>query len=79
MLYPAELRAQNNVSPDNISTCPPHCQETKGKRDTDLAENLAFSPEKDPDLAEIMKAWPDLSEGVKKVVVSFVRENLKNV
>jgi hypothetical protein len=44
-----------------------------------LASGLAFCPEKCPDLAEVVRAWPGLPEGVKKVVVSFVRENSKNV
>ena len=39
----------------------------------DLASYLALLSEKSPDLAAIVKAWPDLPEAVKAGIVAMVK------
>jgi len=39
----------------------------------DLAEFLALLKEKDPDLALVVKAWPNLPEHIKAAVKALVR------
>jgi hypothetical protein len=43
------------------------------RSDESLADSYAISSNLDPDLAELIKAWPSLSDSRKAEVMSFIR------
>ena len=58
-------RSTCDVSPDKSSTSEP--------ADDHLASCLALLAEKSPDLAAVVKAWPDLPEAVRAGIVAMVK------
>ena len=60
-------RRASSVSSGESSTC--------DSADSDLASYLALLTEKSPDLAPVVRAWPDLPEAVKAGIPAMVRAN----
>jgi hypothetical protein len=65
LLYPAELRAQNTV---NKTLTENNVEQLK----QNLASILAFLSENLPDLALIVKRWPELPEHIKQTIRTLV-------
>jgi len=58
-------RPTSDVTPCESTTC--------GSSDSHLASCLALLAEKQPDLAAVVKAWPDLPEAVRAGIVAMVK------
>ena len=69
MLYPAELRAQKQLSNPNINTSETSCQSSAVPNSRELVSGLFSEQEIDPDLEQVIASWSQLSPDLRKAIL----------